>query len=217
MRALWMRGRWRVIALAALVLLLVGGTFGIVEVSARDAKPCAPLGQWGGIGPTGNAGPAGFLSASRVGPTGAVRPGTRFRAPIDVHFNRAGSRLDSIDVTVEPRLAYRHAAVYVLHRESRCSWLYSVVYRSQIRDTSRPSAWHRSTSPYVSTDPYFNVIGPAPPFSAWSDALRPRDWLGGCQSGDFEIYVAMPISSRDFRGYLGSLASYSTDDFKCRS
>ena len=171
--------------------------------------------------PDRQLGPAGFLPAARLGPTGTVRPGVRVRAPIDVHFNRTGATLDSIDVNVEPRLAHRHAAVYVLHREPGCSPYYSIVYRSRFQDTNARSAWQRRKEIPYWTYPYFGVRGSAPPFSAWSGALHPRDWLGGCQSGDFEIYVAMPIPyNRRLPPYHGPgppLASYSTDDFKCRS
>jgi hypothetical protein len=216
-RALWMRGRWRVIAVATLGLLLAGGTFGALQLSAAHATACEPL-AWS-VGPTGNLGPNGFLPSTRVGPTGQLRPGPPPPAPIDVHFNRTGATLDSIDVNVEPRLAYRHAAVYVLHRGGGCLNYYSVVYASRIWDTSAPSARHVHTT-LPATAPYFDVRGPSAPFSAWSGSLHPRDWVGGCQSGDYEVYVAMPVSFHHPRmtidGYYGSLASYSTPDFTCK-
>lgn len=164
-----------------------------------------PFRGTGGTGPTGLIGPTGVN-----GPTGISggprppRPINRDGHDVSFRFNRTGGALNSVDlsVSVYPKRDFKIEVRYLGPRGDYLQGGYPVVYRADISASS--------LSPGTGGVGPSGRMGPGGRVSwDWSGKLFPRDWSGGCKSGDYEIDWDFG-SSRDFR------VDTSTDTFSCR-
>lgn len=95
--------------------------------------------------------------------------------PLELHFTHDGSRLTSIDVTVNAATLGGTVLVQVVH--------------GVIDETHTGQVVFQETVPM--TDLASPVSGPLglEVLSTWSGTLSPSDWTGGCGRGPYEITV----------------------------
>lgn len=120
---------------------------------------------------------AAFLSgafSSTHGGTAGLGPGPHFN-PLELQFQHEGSRLTSIDVTVNAATLGGTVVVRVVQGVIDETHSGKMVFQESAPMTD-------VTSP-VSGPPGLELL------STWSGTLSPSDWTGGCQDGPYEITV----------------------------
>ncbi len=147
-----------------------------------------------------------FLSGALGSGSGSTDPLGPFPFnPLELRFAHDGSRLTSIDVTVNAATLGGTARVRVVEGVIDETHTGRVVFQESVPMTD-------VTSP-VSGPPGLEIL------STWSGTLSPSDWTGGCRQGPYEVTVQVDPATNPIDPNNPALGGESVESgsFSCSS